>query len=60
MPKIVLDVKLYSTVEVAELLGITPQTARTYVTEGKIKGKKIGGKYYVSEEKLLAFLKGSE
>lgn len=60
MPKAVLGVKLYNTTEVAELLGVTKETARKYISDGRIKAKKIGTRYYVSEEKLKAFLLAEE
>lgn len=54
--KTVLGVKLYNVKEVAELLGVTPETARNYIKDGKLNAKKIGVRYYVSEERLKAFL----
>lgn len=56
MPKVILDVKLYNAQEVAELLGISVETARNYISDGRLKAKKIGTRYYVSEEKLKEFL----
>lgn len=60
MPKVILDVKLFNTQEVAELLGVGVETARNYIAEGRLKAKKIGTRYYVSEEKLKAFLTAEE
>lgn len=56
MAKNVLGVKLYNVKEVAELLGVTPETARNYIKDGRLNAKKIGVRYYVSEERLKAFL----
>lgn len=58
MPKVVLDVKLYSTREVADLLGVTPVTITKYVKEGRMEANFIGGKRYISEENLKQFLLG--
>lgn len=60
MPKVILDVKLYSLKEAADLLGVTYPTALKYSTEGRLKSTLIGGKRYVSEENLKAFLNKSE
>lgn len=59
MPKVILDVKLYSTKEVADLLGVTPTTTTKYIKEGKLEAKTIGGKRYISEESLRKFLLGN-
>ena len=59
MPRMILDVKLYSVEKVAELLGVTLQTAQGYISRGKLEAQIIGGKRYVSEEKLKVFLLGT-
>ena len=58
MPKVILDVKLYTIGEVAELLGVTATTARGYVKHGKIEAKRIANRIYVTEEQLKKFLIG--
>lgn len=58
MPKQIGDLKLYSTLELAKRLDITPLTLRTYIKQGRIKGQKLGGKWYVSEGSLKAFFEG--
>lgn len=54
--KIVLDVKLYTLEEVAELLGLRVITISKYIQQGKIKAKKIGIRKYVTEESLKEYL----
>lgn len=54
--KVVLDIKLYTLDEVAQLLGVQRATASKYVAEGKLKARTIGGYKYVSEEGLRDFL----
>ena len=54
--KTVLGENLYSSAEVAELLGVTAQTVATYVRKNRLKAVKIGGKKYINEESLKSFL----
>ena len=58
MPKIILNIKLYSVKEFAELLGVTQQTAQKYISDGKLEAPIIGGKRMVSEESIKNFLTG--
>ena len=60
MPKVILDVKLYSLTEAAELLGVTKQTITKYLKQGRIVSTTIGGKKYLSEENIRAFLQTAE
>lgn len=45
-------VKTYLIEEVAKELKCTERTIYTYLTKGKIKGVKIGGRWQVTEEEL--------
>jgi predicted site-specific integrase-resolvase len=54
--KEVLGVKLYTLVEVGELLGVQQQTVSKYIQQGKIAARTIGGYKYVSEESIKHFL----
>ena len=56
MPKVMLGIKLYSTAEVAELLGVCEVSVRKYTQEKRIKATTIGGKRYYSEENIKKFL----
>jgi predicted site-specific integrase-resolvase len=58
MPLIVSGVKLYDVKEVADMLKSTEATIRVYFREGKLKGRKINGKWRVSEENLNRFING--
>ena len=58
MPKVILDITMYTVAEVAELLGVTHQTIRKYIKDGKMDCKKIGTKYYIYEEHIKKFLEG--
>lgn len=44
--------------DLVKILPITSLTIRKYLRKGKIKGRKIGRLWYVSEENLGAFLEG--
>ena len=58
MPLKISGLKLYSVDEVAEMLKSTKHTIRAYFREGKIKGRKIIGKWYITEDNLKDYLSG--
>ncbi|MGM9904464.1 hypothetical protein A5844_000505 [Enterococcus sp. 10A9_DIV0425] len=49
----------YSVNELAEKIGVTTRSIRNYLREGKLKGRKIGGKWKFSEQDLAEFLNGT-
>ena len=55
MPKKIGNMTLYSLEELSKTLEITTVTLRAYIKQGRIKGQKVGGKWFVSEESLKAF-----
>lgn len=42
--------------EIAEYLEINRQTVARLINEGKLPGRKIGGRFKVSKEELLSFI----
>jgi len=58
MPIEIADIKLYSLLELSQTLKITTVTLRTYIKQGKLKAKKVGGKWYVTEDALREFFDG--
>ena len=52
-------VTFYTVQEIAVMLRITPQTVRTYIKEGRLKGKRIGRPILITQESLSAFLEPS-
>jgi len=58
MPLKFSGLKLYSVDEVAELLKSTKSTIRAYFREGKFKGQKVTGKWYITEDNLKKYLSG--
>lgn len=49
-------VKVYTTVDVAEMLKMDVDTIRKYMQEGKIKAMKLGRVWRVTEEELKKFM----
>ena len=58
MPLEVSGLKLYNVDEVAEMLKSTKPTIRSYFREGKIKGQKVNGKWYITDDNLKSYLSG--
>ena len=56
----VADMKLYDVEEVAEMLSVGEPTIRRYLREGKLKGKKLAKRWYVSEENLKDYFQPEE
>lgn len=49
------DMKLYDVEEVAEMLYVGLPTIRRYLREGKLKGKKMAKRWYVSEDSIKEY-----
>ena len=54
------DMKLYDVEEVAEILSVGEPTIRRYLRQGKLKGKKLAKRWYVSEEALKDYFQPEE
>lgn len=50
----------YTVDDIAELLQVSQRTVYDYLRSGKLKGKKIGKYWKVTEEALRAFLEPEE
>jgi len=59
MPIEIGSIRLYSIVELAENLKVTKETLRSYLKKGKLKGQKMGTRWYVTEESLREFFNTS-
>lgn len=46
---------LYSIMELSERMNITATTLRAYLKEGLLRGRKVAGKWYVSEDSLREY-----
>ena len=58
--KTIAGVKLYTIPEVAQVVGVTPQTIRRYIKKGRIKSNKIGRSIFITEKDLRNFAKGAK
>ena len=58
MPLEISGLKLYSVDEIAEMLKSTKPTIISYFREGAIKGQKITGKWYITEDNFKKYLSG--
>ena len=54
------DMKLYDVEELAGMLSVGTPTIRRYIREGKLKGKKMAKRWYVSEEALKEYFQPEE
>lgn len=55
MPRRVGDLILYSVDDLHEQLGISKMTIRAYLRDGKLKGRKFGVSWFVTEEALKEY-----
>lgn len=44
--------KLFTAHEVAELFGVTPETVRNWINDGRIHGLKHGGRWRVTQSEI--------
>jgi len=49
------DMKLYAVEELAEMLAVGEPTIRRYLREGKLRGKKMAKRWYVSEDSIKEY-----
>ncbi|TVQ68148.1 MAG: DNA-binding protein [Balneolaceae bacterium] len=52
MPRKIGSLTLYSVDDLHEMLGISKMTLRTYLREGRLRGRKLGVQWYVTEEAI--------
>ena len=50
------EIPVYDLKDLSKKLKISIRTLRKYVKSGKLKAKKVGKAYYVTEPNLMAFL----
>ena len=53
--KAIEDLKLYTLTDLEPFFGVTHQTLLKYVKQGKLKGKKINGKWRFTREDIELF-----
>ena len=57
MPIQIIGTNLYSVEELAQKLNVTTVTIRNYLKQGKLKGKKVMGRWLVLEEDTTQLLR---
>ncbi|MCC5914185.1 MAG: helix-turn-helix domain-containing protein [Balneolaceae bacterium] len=62
MPRKIGSLTLYSVDDLHELLGVSKMTLRAYLREGRLRGRKLGVQWYVTEEAIKEYFdeSGSE
>ena len=56
MPIEIGNVRLYTLQEISvKINNVSPASLRTYIQDGRLKGRKFGQKWYVSEQALQEF-----
>ena len=50
------DLKLYTLEEAKLVVGLTPQTLKRHIRDGKLSAKKIGGKWRVTKSDLEKYI----
>lgn len=59
MPKQLGDIRLYTLLELSRKLETTAVTLRKYLKQGRLKGQKVGNRFYITEENLREFFNGA-
>jgi len=52
--------KFYTVEDLIKILPLTETSIRAYLKKGRIKGVKIGNKYYIPKENIQKFLNGEK
>lgn len=60
MAKKIGSLTLYTVDDLHELLGVSKMTIRAYLREGRLKGRKLGVQWYVSEDALKEYFNVDE
>lgn len=53
------EYKVYTVLEVAEMLGVTRRTIYNYIKNEQLQANKVVGKWIVTQEQLKEFIEGS-
>lgn len=60
MPIKIGELRLYDLEELSEKLQVNVRSLRRWIREGKIKAKKVGVKYYITEQSLKEYFEKSD
>ena len=50
------DIRAYDVYEIAKMFDMTPQSIRKFLKQGRIKARKFGTKWYVTEDAMREYL----
>jgi excisionase family DNA binding protein len=53
-------VTLFTVEELAERLDVQERTIREYLREGRLQGRKLAGRWYVTDEAIADYFRGGE
>ena len=57
MPIKLADTTLYTVEDIAHKLNVTTVSVRNYIRQGHLKGQKITGRWFITEDDLKEFMK---
>ncbi len=60
MPVKIGDLELYNVEELAQLFGVQEKTIRALFAEGKLKGRKLAKRWYITAEELRDYFSKPE
>ena len=60
MPRKIGSLTLYSIDDLHEMLGISKMTLRAYLREGRLKGRKLGVSWFVTENSIREYFEEAE
>ncbi len=60
MPKMIGNLALYTVEELSDVLEIQERTLREYLREGRLKGRKLARKWYISEDNIRDYFNEEE
>jgi excisionase family DNA binding protein len=60
MPKTLAGLTLFTVEELSEILDVQETTIRKYLRDGKLRGRKLARRWYVSEESLAEYFRADE
>ncbi len=60
MPRKIGSLTLYSVDDLHEMLGISKMTLRSYLREGRLKGRKLGVSWFVTEQAIRDYFEEAE
>ena len=57
MPTTIRDKTLYSVPELSQKLNVTTVTIRNYLKQGKLKGQKVMGRWFIIDDDIVEFFR---